>query len=93
MPRFFNKIYLQFELGDNFGETDLGQDKQFTEQLKNDKKITFFDKDQLVRRFTTLAIGNCDLLTLSIRDLLKMKLEFPKVFGQFFKDAYKRFCH
>lgn len=44
----------------------------------------------MIRRFTVLATVNCDLLTLSIRDLLKMKLEFPKIFLQLFKGVRKQ---
>jgi hypothetical protein len=34
---------------------------------------------------------NCEILTISIRDLLKMKLEFPKIFGELFHDVSKKF--
>lgn len=60
------------------------------ESVKNNRRVVIFDKDMLIRRFTTLAKGNCDLLTLSIRDLLKMKLEFPKVFAHLFQDVRKK---
>ena len=32
----------------------------------------------LLRRFTVQAAENCDLLGLTLSDLLKMKLEFPE---------------
>jgi hypothetical protein len=84
LPRFFNKAYLEFTVGMHFGEADLGQDRALLEALKNDKSNGFFDKDKLIRRFTVLAMSTCDFLTLSIKDLMKMKLEFPKIFMSIF---------
>jgi Ion channel len=55
LPRFFNKPYINFQQGDHFGESDLGQDKLFLESIKNEKKVVFFDKEQLIRRFTVMA--------------------------------------
>jgi hypothetical protein len=90
LPRFYNKVYHQIKQGEHFGHTDLGQDAMFMESVKNNRRVVIFDKDQLIRRFTTQAKGNCDLLTMSIRDLLKMKLEFPKVFANLFIDVRKK---
>ncbi len=36
----------------------------------------------MLRRFTVQAIENCDLLSLSLTDLIQMKLEFPQVFQE-----------
>ena len=36
----------------------------------------------MLRRFTALATENCDLLGLTLSDLLKMKLEFPEQFKE-----------
>ena len=36
----------------------------------------------MLRRFTVQAAENCDLLGLSLSDLLKMKLEFPEQFKE-----------
>lgn len=63
------------------------------ENNKNSRKFAIFDKDQMVRRFTVLAFSHCDLLSLPIRDLLKMKLEFPKVFSQLFKNIRSKLNH
>ena len=41
----------------------------------------------MIRRFTVLAFGNCEVLALPIKDLLKMKLEFPKIFSILFKNV------
>ena len=42
------------------------------------KKLT--NSHSLIRRFTVQAIENCEYLTLSTLDMLKMKLEFPTAF-------------
>jgi hypothetical protein len=36
------------------------------------------------------ALDNCDLMTLSIKDLDKMKFEFPDVYFEFVEDANMR---
>ena len=41
----------------------------------------------LSRRFTVQAFDCCELLGISINDLIKMKLEFPKYFNELFKDS------
>ena len=41
----------------------------------------------LSRRFTVQSFINCELLTIQIVDLLKMKLEFPSAFKDLFTGA------
>ena len=41
------------------------------DSLKTEKPIAFLSRDQLIRRFTVMALENCELLTLSIKDILK----------------------
>jgi hypothetical protein len=43
----------------------------------------------LLRRFTVQAAENCDLLGLTLSDLLKMKLEFPEQFKEISESAVK----
>ena len=43
----------------------------------------------MLRRFTVLAAENCDLLGLTLSDLLKMKLEFPEQFKEISDSAVK----
>ncbi len=51
-------------------------------------KRTFIKKkEDFMRRFTTKAIENCDMMTLSMDDLEKMKLEYPEVFFEMLQDA------
>lgn len=44
----------------------------------------------MVRRFTVQAFCICEVLALSVKDLLKMKLEFPKIFASLFKNVRSR---
>jgi len=43
-----------------------------------------------IRRFTTQAFENCELLGFTLADLLKMKYEFPKFFKELFDGARDR---
>lgn len=71
--------------------SDFGNDRHFASfgrQNSAVQKISLVvDKDKLVRFFTVQAFENCDILVLPFRDILKMKLEFPKVFFQLFEDV------
>ena len=43
----------------------------------------------MLRRFTVQAAENCDLLGLTLSDMLKMKLEFPEQFKEISDSAVK----
>ena len=43
--------------------------------------------NNLTRRFTAQSFFNCELLTIQMEDLLKMKLEFPNAFGDLLSGA------
>ena len=86
LPRFENKPYFEINKGEHFGHVDLGEETDFLSEVTTGKLNTL-SKDMLVRRFTVLANGDCELLTLSLKDLLKMKIEFPSAFQDLFKDA------
>ena len=43
--------------------------------------------NNLTRRFTAQSFVNCELLTIQMEDLLKMKLEFPNAFGDLLSGA------
>ena len=88
LPRFENKIYLDIKQGQHFGHVDLGEDKKFVGTFDpNKKRKGHFTKELLIRRFTVQSFGVCELLALSIKDLLKMKFEFPKLFDELFSDV------
>ena len=79
LPRYSNRIYKEILQGDHFGHSELVSDMDFIDSTK----ITKLTKSQgLIRRFTVQAIENCEYLTLSTLDMLKMKLEFPTAFQE-----------
>jgi hypothetical protein len=45
------------------------------------------DYKSIMRRFTVQSFDNADLLSLNIKDLCKMKLEFPLYFKEIVDDA------
>jgi len=53
---------------------------------KNHKK----KKHNFKSYFEVKALDNCDLMTLSIKDLDKMKFEFPDVYFELVEDANQR---
>ncbi len=89
LPRFENKVYLMIEEGKHFGHTELAADRSF---IQDD--ISYLRKSQvgldLIRRFTVQAFDVCDILSLSLGDIVKMKLEFPRVFYDLFYNARER---
>ena len=65
-------------------------DKDFLDKKKRFKRI-HHNKfgGVLIRKFTVMAAENCDLLALTLKDLLKMKLEFPEAFMEIANNAVK----
>lgn len=57
----------------------MGDEKDFLE-ISSKHKSTVFSRDTIIRRFTILAFSNCEVLALAVKDLVKMKLEFPNTF-------------
>lgn len=84
LPKFNNKGYLWYEKGSHFGHTDLfGVRKgQIHESLL--AQFTRKKKRLYKRRFTMQSMDNCELLTLSVADLDKMRIEFFDVYSQLF---------
>ena len=74
LPRFCNRIYKEVKPGEHFGHSELVSDSDFIDAAKI-KKLN--QLHSILRRFTVQALENCELLSLSTMDLLKMKLEFP----------------
>ncbi len=86
LPRFNNKVYFEIKQGETFGQSDFGYEKDFIDPSKNARRVVF-EKDVVLRHFTVQAFGICELLAMSIKDLLKIKLEFPKVFSDLFHNC------
>ena len=44
----------------------------------------------ITRKFTVQSLITCELVTLNIGELDKMKIEFPEVFDELFTNSYRR---
>ena len=85
LPRYNNAIYEKIQVGNHFGHFDIFAFRTITEKLvyNNPSK----KKPVLLRKFTNMAVKNCELLTLGIKELDKMRVEFPDVYDELFKDG------
>ena len=86
LPRYDNKAYMIIDHGETFGHIDIATDKTFIEEDLALTKRSHYALD-LIRQFTVQAFSTCDLLQLSISDLFKMKLEFPRIFNELFLNS------
>ncbi len=57
-------------------DLDLVQKKRFSRKL-------------MIRKFTVRAIYNCEMFSLTIEELEKMKMEFPEIHEEMFKGAFE----
>lgn len=81
LPHYNNTVYISIGMGDNFGHLDI-------QGSIGANVMSFKLKDlDLSFKFTVQALLNCDLLALSIEDMDSMKLEFPNVYIDLFKNA------
>jgi hypothetical protein len=88
LPRFDNKPYRLLEKGDCFGHIDFAiQEEMIDFDLSKTKRLK---RKNIVRRFTTLGMENCELLILNMDELEKMRLEFPDQFILLFEGANQR---
>ena len=82
LPRYENKPYISVNESDYFGHLDIAMFENIIDvdliALKRSKK--------LMRRFTVRALVNCEMFTLTIEELEKMKLEFPEMYIELFED-------
>jgi hypothetical protein len=79
LPRYNNKIYLMLEHGEHFGHIDIAVEQ---DMMALDMRFTAraLKMRNLVRRFTVQAIEDCDMFTLGIDDLEKLKHEFSEMY-------------
>ena len=88
LPRLQNRPYKEIVTGVYFGHSELAIDKDFLDVKKKVKRANH-SMGNLLRRSTVQAAENCDLLGLTLSDLLKMKLEFPEHFKEIADSAVK----
>jgi CRP-like cAMP-binding protein len=75
LPRYDNRPYFWIEKGSHFGHIDLFGTRKITDSLLMKKKKKIY-----ARRFTLQALSNIEILTLSVTELEKMRLEFPHIY-------------
>jgi CRP-like cAMP-binding protein len=93
LPRFDNTVYIKIETGDHFGHTDIIIDDlsvsafiSITSPQIPEKPLKSKD---YIRRFTTQALIDCEMLQLSVEDIERMKFEFPDIFIELFVNNQK----
>jgi CRP-like cAMP-binding protein len=87
LSKYQDKVYKEIEQGDHFGHIDLANTKIF---MKTNKKKVHKKKQQFKSFFQVKAMEHCDLMTLSIKELEKMKFEFSDVYFELVDDANKQ---
>ena len=73
-------IYISIKPGDKFGFIDL---------VSSDTH----EKGKIIREFSVLAVDACEVVKLSVQDLISIKDRYPQVYNQMFqdmKDKYKK---
>ena len=89
LPRYDNTIYIRIEDGDHFGHVDIVFDQEVRD-MGVPVKLIRPEKYVITRKFTVQSVLNCELLTLPIEELEKMKIEFPEIFEELFTNSYRR---
>lgn len=77
LPRLENKCFLKITPNSHFGHSELANESSFTDMDSVVTRIVEKNISNLSRQLTIMALGLCELFTLNVKDLLKMKLEFP----------------
>lgn len=86
LPLRFNVVYIEINQGDYFGEIDIVN-------AANEKIVKvddlfdglYSDKFSLQRSFTVQAIDDCTLLSLSMKNLKRMRMQFNSEFNILFR--------
>lgn len=82
MPSFDNTPYIRINVGDSFGIIDIVGSSA---TKKFDLECFLQNTNKLQRQFTIMStVDNCEILTLSIQDLNRMKLEFHDCYEKLF---------
>ncbi len=87
LPRYENKPYISVNVSDYFGHLDIA----IHENMLNVDLIAMKRAKKIMRRFTVRALVNCEMFTLTIKELEKMKLEFPEMYVELFDGAHRKF--
>lgn len=109
LPRYNHAIYITSEKGSHFAHEDILGSRKLEESLdasqaptvqyfsrtqtKQQQKSQEKEKSKLYRKFTVLVGRHCELISLNIVDLEKMRFEFTEVYAELHKDAKARLKH
>ena len=85
IARYNNCEYITYQQGDHFGHVDLFGVRELGDSLSAPAKQK---GQELLRKFTIMAITTCDILSLSVSDLEKMHFEFPDIYEELFVDGH-----
>jgi hypothetical protein len=88
LPKHKNVKYINFNQGIHFGIVDIIG--SVLNEPNQDIENWISHKDKLHRQFTAMSQTRCEILTLSINDLNRMKHEFQEPYEQLFDGAYLR---
>lgn len=87
LPRHNNVMYVKFELGCTFGLIDIiGSVMKYG--IEFDEWMQYPEK--MKRQFTVRSQTNCELLTISVKDLERMKYEFIQEYDALFDNKVIR---
>lgn len=85
LPEFNNSRYISIKTGDHFGIIDLmasneGNIEDWTTNINQNR-----------RAFTVMTGSECEILALSVNNLIKMQSEFKDYYNEFFYRCVNRF--
>ena len=82
LPKHLNLMYVKITRGFSFGFIDIIHNIQKYTDINNEDWQNRLDKMQ--SQFTTMSTENTELLTLSIKDLKSMIIEFQEYYDLMF---------
>ena len=88
LPKHNNAKYIDMEVGSHFGAVDIVGSLLQEGHVDMDDWIKH--KDIMKRQFTIMANSNVELLSFSIEDLNRMKMEFLEAYDALFSSSYRR---
>jgi CRP-like cAMP-binding protein len=88
----YKKPYIDIECGSHFGHVELFGRRALQDNLEIQRSTTSTAKKHKNDRvFTIQAQTNCDMLSLSIKDLDRMRDDFADIYQELFDDGHSRY--
>lgn len=88
IPKFNNTQFISINCGNEFGMEDIAGCLFINEWLDENDWIS--SKDKLKRQFTIMAEDTSTLLTLSVNDINRMRLEFLEAYQKLLEKSLSR---